>query len=154
MKQTAANQLTALNQSYKELDESYHQYAKACGLSDTAFWILYSIYERETPCTQRELCADWSYAPQTLNTALKGIEAKGWLRLDPIPENRKNKLVVLTPDGLEAVERIVAPLTKAEQASFQQLTDQERTTLLTVTQRYAQLLRNETENLIHTSSED
>ncbi len=154
MKRTIAKQLTAFNQAYMERDDLYHQYAKSYGLSDTAFWLLYSIYEREEPCTQREICANWFYAPQTVNTAFKGLEQQGWLQLLPVPGNRKNKIVALTEKGSEVCAQIIAPLIKAEQVSFQKLNDQERAALLTTTQKHVQLLKAETNRIKKVSSED
>lgn len=40
-------QITLYNQLIKEMDDLYRVYAKNCNLSETAFWILYCIQERE-----------------------------------------------------------------------------------------------------------
>ena len=40
-------QITLYNQLIKEMDDLYRVYAKNCNLSETAFWILYCIRERE-----------------------------------------------------------------------------------------------------------
>ncbi len=48
-------QITLYNQLIKEMDDLYRVYAKNCNLSETAFWILYCIREREEEAfTQRE----------------------------------------------------------------------------------------------------
>lgn len=50
-------QITLYNQLIKEMDDLYRVYAKNCNLSETAFWILYCIREREEEAfTQREIC--------------------------------------------------------------------------------------------------
>ena len=67
----------------------------------------------ETP-TQRELCAAWYYAPQTLNSALKSMERGGLLRLLPMPGSQKNKRIALTQEGEALKRRVVGPLIEAE----------------------------------------
>ena len=57
-------QITLYNQLIKEMDDLYRVYAKNCNLSETAFWILYCIREREEAFTQREICEYWFYTPQ------------------------------------------------------------------------------------------
>ena len=91
--------LAAFNRLYHEMDDRYHAYARRSGISDTALWLLYALCESgETP-TQRELCAAWYYAPQTLNSALKSMERGGLLRLLPMPGSQKNKRIALTQEG-------------------------------------------------------
>ena len=53
-------QITLYNQLIKEMDDLYRVYAKNCNLSETAFWILYCIREREKEAfTQREICSEF-----------------------------------------------------------------------------------------------
>ena len=53
-------QITLYNQLIKEMDDLYRVYAKNCNLSESAFWILYCIQEREKEAfTQREICDYW-----------------------------------------------------------------------------------------------
>ena len=65
-------QITLYNQLIKEMDDLYRVYAKNCNLSETAFWILYCIREREEGAfTQRESSDYLFYTYQTLKSALK-----------------------------------------------------------------------------------
>ena len=100
-------QITLYNQLIKEMDDLYRVYAKNCNLSETAFWILYCIREREKEAfTQREICDYWFYTPQTVNSALKNMTEEGLLILRAEEDNRKNKRIYLTEKGKETVERI------------------------------------------------
>lgn len=101
-------QITLYNQLIKEMDDLYRVYAKNCNLSETAFWILYCIREREEGAfTQREICGYWFYTPQTVNSALKNMTEEGLLTLRAEEDNRKNKRIYLTEKGKETAERIV-----------------------------------------------
>ena len=146
--------LAAYNQSSKQMDEIYHQYAKRHGLSDTFLWLLYSLQEGDTTYTQRELCAIWHFAPQTLNSALKSMERQGYITLEPVSGNRKNKRVQLTAQGRLLSERVVLPLMQAEGQSLQCLSPQERAALLCLTQKYLGFLQDEINRIFELSSED
>lgn len=134
-KSAAVNRI-AFNRIYKEMDIMYHRYAKKFGLSDVAFWILYSMEENEKLFTQRELCREWSFPPQTVNSALKDLEKKNIILLEPVPGNKKNKWIKLTEEGKAMVEEVILPLMRIEEESFMDLTDAERDIMLTATQKY------------------
>ncbi len=143
MKKQTTDPLAAYNQLYKEIDEIYHLYAKKEGVSDTALWLMYSLYEDDTVYTQRELCSAWHYPPQTINSALKNLEKQGLITLASIPGNQKNKWIVLTAKGKETAQAVISPLILAERKAFQGLKKEERTALLSLTKKYVELLRNE-----------
>ena len=44
--------LATFNRLHKKMNVLYHDYAKSVGLSDAAFWLLYSLYEHGQSCTQ------------------------------------------------------------------------------------------------------
>ena len=48
MEKHLTDPLAVFNQVYKEMDEIYHLYAKQHGISDTALWLMYSLYQSET----------------------------------------------------------------------------------------------------------
>lgn len=141
MKDPIAAQLAAFNQLYKEMDEIYHVYAKEQGISDTVFWILYSLYENNSSYIQKELCSEWHYPPQTVNSALKSLEKQGIISLEAVPGNKKNKRVSLTEHGLTLTQRVVARLTDAERNAILSMTADERRTLLSLTEKYTEFLR-------------
>ena len=143
MEKQFTDPLAAFNQLYKEMDQIYHLYAKRYGISDTHLWILYSLYESDAVYTQREFCTAWYYPPQTINSALKGLEKQGFISLSPIPGNQKIKLLVLTNQGKELTQRIIAPLVSKERQAFVKLTQEERQALLSLTRKYVELLRTE-----------
>lgn len=143
MEKNAENPLEILNQLNKEMDEIYHSYAKDRDVSDSALWLMYSIYESSVPCTQKDLCAAWHYPPQTVNSILKGLEKNGYVTLETTPENHKNKLIFLTKQGRKLLKEVIAPLIHAEEQAFQYLTKEEQAFLLNLTRKYIESLRKE-----------
>lgn len=147
MKGRPSAPLAAFNQAQKENDESYRSYAKSAGLTDTAFWILYSVAERETPYTQRELCTSWFFPPQTVNSALKELGRRNVIRLEPAPGTRKNKQLVLTDEGKKAVQNAIMPLIHAEQRAFERMGQAEYERYLDMTLRHVALLKEEIDRI-------
>ena len=55
MERVITGQMIELNRLYKEMDDIYHDYAKAFGVTDTVLWVMYFVWEHKESCTQREL---------------------------------------------------------------------------------------------------
>ncbi len=141
-------QIVLYNQLIKEMDDLYRVYAKNCNLSETAFWILYCIREREEEAfTQREICEYWFYTPQTVNSALKNMTEEGLLILRAEEGNRKNKRIYLTEKGKEIVEAIVVPLMDAERRALAAIGERETEVFLRIMKRHTELFRREIEEL-------
>lgn len=137
-------QIVLYNQLIKEMDDLYRVYAKNCNLSETAFWILYCIREREEKAfTQREICEYWFYTPQTVNSALKNMTEEGLLILRAEEGNRKNKRIYLTEKGKETVEGIVVPLMDAERRALAAIGEQETEEFLRIMKKHTELFRGE-----------
>lgn len=131
------------NRLYRELDEIYHKYAKEHGLSDSALWILYSLVESNTRMTQKDMCRLWHRPPQTINSALKRLEAQGMLKLIPAADSQKTKEIVLTDSGRDLVSRIILPVFQAETRALRCMSIEERTLLLSMTAKYVDHLKEE-----------
>ena len=86
-------QLHIYNAIYKETDAVYSGFAKRSGLSDCAFWLLYSIRDSEDTCRQKDLCGQWTMSKQTVNSALKGLEKQGFIVLEPDVDDGKSKRI-------------------------------------------------------------
>ncbi len=134
--------LKEYNRLYKESDILYHNYARSCGLSDMAYWILYSIAESDEFFTQRDFCNDWFFAPQTVNSALKDLERKNIIFLESVPGNRKNKLIKPTDNGKKFIEEYISPLIAAECESFASLSHEECERMLCTTKKYIAELKS------------
>lgn len=148
MDSSLAEQLALLNQNDKLLDDLYHDYATSLHLSDTALWILYIVWIRGEGCTQKDICAMWSYAKQTINSSLKKLEKEGCITLLPLPGNRKSKRVILTEAGKAIAQKAVPPLLEAEAVSLARLDEQERSALVRLSQKRTAFFQKEIEKAI------
>lgn len=125
----------------KELDDIYHDYALRHNLSDAVLWILYVLHGTEDGVTQTDICNGWFFSRQTINTALKGLARQDVIKLESIPGNRKSKYVILTPQGREMAQRIVAPLKQAENQVFASFSDADNRLFVEMAGKRCSLLR-------------
>ena len=128
---------------YRESDKLYYEFARGCGLSETAYWILYAVEVSGGAVTQSEIADAYSYSRQTVNSALKSLEKQGILRLDPQPGSRKNKIVRLTSTGQQLVRETIVPVFLAEKRALESLEPEEQEQLLALTKRYSSSLQRE-----------
>lgn len=139
---TLLTHLRTYNQICKEMDIVYHSYAKAHGLSDMAYWILYSMAESDEYFTQRDFCTSWFFAPQTVNSALKDLEKKNIIFLETTEENKRNKLIKPTNEGKQFIKDVIEPIIQAECESFGTLSTEECTLMLSLTKKYISALKD------------
>ena len=57
---TARNLLEQMNRQFNECNALYHELAVHYGVSDTVFWLLYTLYNSSEPQTQNRLCMEWN----------------------------------------------------------------------------------------------
>lgn len=139
---------------YRETDGIYHSIAKHYGLSDCAFWILYTICESEKFYTQSELCDVIFLSKQTVNSALKKLEADGYIELKQTGNNRKNKQIRLTPLGEIFERENIESVFNMEQRAFECFLPQECDAFFMLNQKYVSQLREEANKILELSSED
>lgn len=125
---------------YNEIDKLYHAYARGCGLSDCAYWMLYDLVLAGGELPLARLTMSWSYSKQTINSALKSLQTQGYVELSFVEGSRKNKLARLTRAGRELAEERIIPAILAERRAFETLDPEEQRTLIHLVRRYASAL--------------
>ncbi len=138
--------LSAYNDLVKENEGIYRALSKRMGLSSSTFWILYTLREERNITTQTEIC-EFLYEPkQTVNSALKSLEAEGYIALS-YGQDRRSKCISLTEKGIQLAEKTVDTVMLAEQNALLALSEQERATFLSLFQKYTEMLKEETEKI-------
>lgn len=137
---------------YNENTLLYHRLARACGLTDCAFWLLYTLRSEEAPLTQTQLSEQLSLPKQTVNSALKKLVEEGVLRLEAADGNLKNKRVCLTEAGETFLRRTVDRVFGVESAAAARLTEEERSALVALSQKLLDAFRAETEAFLQTAA--
>ena len=137
---------------YNETNLLYHRLARACGLSDCAFWLLYTLRAEEVPMTQTQLGEMLSLPKQTVNSSLKKLMEAGYLRLKAADGNLKNKQILITEAGNAFLRRTVDRVFGVENAAGARLTAEERRVLLTLSQKLLDAFLAETETFLQTTA--
>ena len=141
--------LRTFNSIHKETDAIYSELAKKTGLSDCAFWLMYSIREADEICTQKDFCGQWTMSKQTVNSALKTLEKKGYLALKSSETDKRSKNITLTDKGIEFASQHIDIVFKLEQCAFQRMSDAERVVLIESSRKYQELLREEVKHVFN-----
>src|SRR5574344_1938935 len=140
-------QIEEWNNLYKEQDDFYHNAAKKSGLSDAAYWILYRIGSTENNVSQSELCKEWFFSKQTINSAVVKLIKEGYVELSPVNGCGNRKILVLTEDGKAFCEKYVNPILNAERNSFKALTEEERNMMLYLMKKQLNALKQGMEDI-------
>lgn len=111
-------QVIRFNRIFKQMDDLYRQAAKESGISECVLWILYFLRESDESLTQRMLCERLMQPKQSVNSALKKMEADGWITLVMDESDRRSKVILLTKEGAEAASRTADRILEAEKRSF------------------------------------
>lgn len=104
MERDAKRMLLEYNKETKRLDDLYRCAAKQCGISECAFWILYTLRAEKRQFTQAEICEFLIEPKQTVHSALKKLEAEGYLARTS-SANLRSKHVALTERVNSSPER-------------------------------------------------
>lgn len=148
-----AELLGELNKKFKELDAIYHSLALQFGISDTSFWILYILSETDEAITQYDLCNEWNYSKQTVNSAISSLEKAGYVVKKETFDSRNRKILVLTSKGNEFIKKTIGSVKAAELNALMGLTKDECAELLRLNDKYLQLFREETKKSNRSSEE-
>ena len=138
--------LLAFNAAMKHVDDVYRRAVRQYGLSECAFWILYTLRVEEKSFTQAEICEFLVEPKQTVNSALKKLVAEGYLALSAGTDQR-SKLVRLTPKGEQLARERVDCIPEAEAAALRAMSPDDRAAFLRLTRQYRLLFEQQLRTL-------
>lgn len=132
---------------YKQADRIYYEFARRCGLSSCAYWMMYDIERAGGSLALRALTDSWAYSKQTISSAIKSLEARGLIVLAFAEGSRKNKVAHFTDAGRAFTDCYIRPGQEAERRAFCTLAPNDRATLLNLARAYTDALVAELGNL-------
>lgn len=135
MKKEIQTQISEYCGYLHEWNASYEEYSKSVGLSYTGLTILGELYGHEN-YTQKELVERCFLPKQTVNAIITSFWKNGWVRLEELPEDRRNKTVNLTEEGRAKAAEILSRVRGSERKAMEQLTEEQREMLVTLTRAY------------------
>lgn len=135
------DKLHRYNLLLSELDAAYHDAAVRCGLSDSALLVIYTISAEGDSCALSQICENTYMSKQTLHSAIRKLEAEGFVTLEN--ETLRRKRVCLTAQGKALAQRTALPLMKIENDIFMGWSEDEWTTYFRLTERFTKELRKQ-----------
>ena len=136
-------QVESINRKIKELVGIYRDAVKHLNISESEFWIWYTLVAVEGEHTQQDICAMWSLPKQTVNTAITHMRLKKYAYLENIPGTRNHKIIRLTEVGKKYGEALVLPISLAEEKAFEKISSEELALVTNVFGRYIEIVRGE-----------
>ena len=134
------------NEIIKENDEIYRHLAKGFHMPECTFWILYTLRTAQAPMAQSELCRMLYEPKQTVNSALKKLEAEGFLSL-AVGNDRRSKTITLTDKGETLSDQTVDLVISAEKHALLSLEETEQDIFLQLFHKYTDSLKQQIEEL-------
>lgn len=122
------------NHMQTELDEAYHDAALKVGLSDSAMCVLYTICDIGDCCPLSEILRLSGASKQTINSALRKLEADGIVRLEAYSGRKKR--VCLTDRGRDFIESTVVRIIEIENDILGSWSKEDRDKYFELTRRY------------------
>ena len=150
---TIEEQLQELKKLYKESDHIFNNLASRLGMTNSMFWILYAISHSEEPLTQNDLCNDYFFPVQTVNSTVTNLLKKELIRLEFIPGTRNKKKIILTDKGKKFVDETINKTDEIEEKAFLMFTEEERDLYISLFKRHIAYLKNEEKRIIDSFSE-
>ena len=126
--------LKRLNCLLSEMDAAYHEAAQRQGQNDSTSRILYALCELGSPASLRAVCESTGLSKQTVNSALRKLEADGILYLEPSG-------VCLTEAGLRVADATAGRLIRLENSIFDEWPAEDVQQYLGLMERYLQAFR-------------
>lgn len=138
-------ELHQINYLTTKMESLYHLSSLKLGITDSVSIVLYSIYDAGGECLLSDIYKGSGISKQTVNSAVRGLEADGVLYLEQ--HNGRAKKVILTDKGRDYVQRTVARLYQAEINVFDSWTQEEISTYIQLMEKYADCFRQQIEKL-------
>lgn len=132
-----------INKQIKELVGVYRDAVKYLEISESEFWVWYTLVAMEGDFTQQDICALWSLPKQTVNTIIAHMRLRRLATLEAIPRTRNRKIIRLTAEGRKYGEKLVEPVSRAEERAFSRVQPEELKLVTDAFGKYISMIREE-----------
>ncbi len=134
-----------INYLTSEMQALYHQSSLKLGITDSVSIVLYTIYDIGERCLLSDVYKKSGISKQTVNSAIRGLEADGILYLEKY--TGRSKIIILTEKGKEYMNSTVAKLYEAEALAFESWTKEEINAYISLMEKYVDCFRKQITHL-------
>lgn len=140
---------------YNQQEGIYQKIIQKAGMAEVPYRILFAVCEEDKKWSQADICQEWNYAKQSVNTAITKLVKQGYVVLIPdktVPRNRKN--IELTAKGEAFCDCWIRPIIAAEIKAFAALSEEERELSISLREKRYEIIREELKELLEITTED
>ena len=80
------------------MDGAYYRWARSTGVTGQTLDLLYALDDGQ-PHSQKQICEEWLIPKTTVSTVVKACQAAGYLTLEAMPGQGRQRRLCLTPAG-------------------------------------------------------
>lgn len=141
MNQSRANELHQINYLTSEMDALYHKSSLKLGITDSVSIVLYTIHDAGESCLLSQIYKRSGINKQTVNSAIRNLEADGILYLEQ--HTGRAKTVILTDKGKDFVKKTIVKLCEAEAKAFDSWSAEEVSTYIRLMEKSVSCFRQQ-----------
>lgn len=105
--------------SYNAADGAYYRWAKRSHVTWHVLALLYAL-DDGLPHSQKQICQAWGFPKTTLNTAVKACRTAGYVTLEAMPDQPRQRQICLTEAGRACAEEALGELCAAEDRAMEE----------------------------------
>ncbi|CUX24928.1 Sugar-specific transcriptional regulator TrmB [Clostridium sp. C105KSO15] len=115
MKTEISSQVVFINEKLSRIRNIYARWAQKRNLSFTTMQVLHLLLV-DGSLTQYQICERYEIPRQSVNNVVNNLKDIGYITLDVKDNNRREKLIVLTNEGLEYSKALFDPLFEIQES--------------------------------------
>ena len=115
MKTEISSQVVFINEKLSRIRNIYARWAQKRNLSFTTMQVLHLLLV-DGSLTQYQICERYEIPRQSVNNVVNNLKDIGYITLDVKDNNRREKLIVLTNEGLEYSKTLFDPLFEIQES--------------------------------------
>lgn len=146
MKAYSSKDMKRYNHLIGEIEAVYHEMSFKLGQSDSAMMILYTICAYGESCLLQVICQQSGVSKQTINSALRKLEAEGIAYLEPA--GAREKRVCLTEKGKALAKDTAVRMIEAENGIFASWPREDVERYLELTERFLMDLKEKAREIL------
>ncbi len=133
-------------ESARKIDQAYEVWATKHKLTLYELLMFYEIFQNENrEITQKELSMKLGAPKTSINSLIKKQLHAGYIEMCINPQNKREKIISLTENGEHFSRDLVQPLVQYEEEAMGMLDDRDVETVITVQNKFADILLSKME---------
>lgn len=133
------NHFDELGNCISQIDNAVNQWIEKLGLTYNHFAVLYSLANAPNgQCTQKQIGYECYLPKQTVFNICKEYKQKGWIEFETSPNDKREKIMRLTPDGRATAEPILQKTLSISEQAFSDFGKKKTMQLFTLMREFSE----------------